>query len=101
MKRGLVALAAMVLAVLMAGCASLDIAGRPEVRAVRPRITGIDFGGVDLAFDVDVNNPYPMAIRSPGFTRVTPFPVVSTSPAPSCPTVKGYSTTWLPILPET
>lgn len=58
---------AILLAVLMAGCASLDALKRPEVQAVRPRIAGIDFRGVDLAFDVDVNNPYPMAIRSPEF----------------------------------
>jgi LEA14-like dessication related protein len=67
MKRARVALTATLLAVIMGGCASLDIGGGPEVRAVRPRITGIDFRGVDLAFDVDVNNPYPMAIRSPEF----------------------------------
>jgi LEA14-like dessication related protein len=51
----------------MASCASLDFVGKPEVRAVRPRVNGIDFRGVDLAFDVDVDNPYPVAIRSPEF----------------------------------
>ena len=67
MKRVRAAPTAVFLAVLMAGCASLDFVGKPEVRAVRPRVNGIDFRGVDLAFDVDVDNPYPVAIRSPEF----------------------------------
>jgi len=48
-------------------CATLDSLERPEVRAVRPRITGIDFQGVNMAFDVDVHNPYPVPIRAPRF----------------------------------
>lgn len=34
---------------------------------MRPRIQGLDFPGVDLAFDLDVRNPYPVAIRTPRF----------------------------------
>ncbi len=47
------------------GCATLTSLGRPEVLAVRPRVTGIDFHGVSLAFDVDVRNPYPVPIKTP------------------------------------
>lgn len=32
--------------------------------AVRPKITGIDMGSVSLAFDVDINNPYLVPLRS-------------------------------------
>jgi hypothetical protein len=34
------------------------------VTAVRPKITGIDMGSVSLAFDVDINNPYLVPLRS-------------------------------------
>ena len=67
MDRARDTLTAILLAVLIAGCASLDVLRRPDVRAVRPRITGVDFRAVDLAFDVDVNNPYPVPIKSPEF----------------------------------
>lgn len=50
---------------LNVGCASLAL--RPEIRDVRPRITAIDLQGVSLAFDVDVHNPYPVALRTPRF----------------------------------
>ena len=47
---------------------SRNLAGlKPEITSVRPRITGIDLSGVNLAFDVDVLNPYPRTIRSPQF----------------------------------
>jgi LEA14-like dessication related protein len=58
------------LALAMTGCSSvpiLDSLARPEIRDLRPRITGIDFQGVNLAFDVDISNPYPVAIRTPRF----------------------------------
>jgi len=67
MKKVRIARAAILSIVFMVGCTGLDVLKRPEVRAVRPRITGVDFRGVDLAFDVDVSNPYPVAIRSPEF----------------------------------
>ncbi len=47
-----------------AGCSSMK---RPEIRQVRPRITAIDLQGVSLDFDVDVSNPYPVALRTPKF----------------------------------
>ncbi len=59
--------ALLVCAVVVAGCASLPLGEGPEIRAVRPRISGIDFQGLDLAFDVDVNNPYPIPLRTPRF----------------------------------
>lgn len=54
--------------VLCVGCSSVPLESlRPEVTAVRPRIAGLDFGGVDLALDVDVRNPLPVPIRTPAF----------------------------------
>ena len=47
---------------LATGCSS-----RPEIRAVRPHVTGIDLQGVSLTFDVDIDNPYPIALRAPRF----------------------------------
>ena len=54
-----------VVCLLSSGCASVGL--RPEVRDVRARITSIDLQGVGLAFDVDVNNPYPVALKTPRF----------------------------------
>jgi len=48
-------------------CAGLPITQRPEVKAVHPRITGLDFQGVTMDFDIDVYNPYPFAIKTPHF----------------------------------
>jgi len=53
------------LATIAAGCAGLLSRLGPKVEGVRPRITGIDFEGVNLNFDVSVRNPYPVAIRTP------------------------------------
>ena len=49
---------------LVGGCGGMQ---RPEIRAVRPLVTGIDLQGVDLTFEVDIHNPYPLAIRAPRF----------------------------------
>jgi LEA14-like dessication related protein len=49
---------------LVSGCSSLQ---RPEIRAVRPHVTGIDLQGVSITFDVDIHNPYPIALRAPRF----------------------------------
>jgi LEA14-like dessication related protein len=49
---------------LLGGCNSLQ---RPEIRDVRPHATGIDLQGVNLTFDVDIHNPYPIALRAPRF----------------------------------
>lgn len=56
--------------IALAGCSSvplLDSIAKPEVKDVRAHITGIDFQGVNLVFDVDVLNPYPVALTTPRF----------------------------------
>ncbi len=60
-------LALLVCAILAVGCASLPLVETPEIQTVRPRISGIDFQGLDLAFDVDVKNPYPIPLKAPKF----------------------------------
>ena len=61
-------LALIAVLLLPTGCAQLfRVVGKPEITAVRPRITGLDFDGVDLAFDIDVHNPYIVPINSPKF----------------------------------
>lgn len=55
-------------AAFTAGCASIPaLIPKPEIKAIRPRLAGLDFQGVDLVFDVDVSNPYPAPIASPMF----------------------------------
>jgi LEA14-like dessication related protein len=49
------------------GCAYLPSNLQPEILGVTPRIAGIDLEGVNMAFDLDVRNPYPVAIKSPKF----------------------------------
>lgn len=49
------------------GCAYLPTNAKPEILGVTPKITGIDLEGVNMAFDLDVKNPYPVAIKSPKF----------------------------------
>lgn len=38
---------------------------QPEVKAIRSRIAEVDFDGVSMAFDVDVQNPYSVPVRNP------------------------------------
>jgi LEA14-like dessication related protein len=58
---------------LAAGCNTLSTSSllgrvtKPSIESISPRITGLDFLGVDLAFDVDVLNPYEVPIKSPRF----------------------------------
>jgi len=52
---------------VISGCSLLQEIQKPEIVSVRPGITGIDFDAISLAFDVDVNNPYPIPIRAPRF----------------------------------
>jgi LEA14-like dessication related protein len=52
---------------LISGCALLQEIRKPEIVSVRPKIAGIDFEGINMAFDIDVNNPYPLPIRTPRF----------------------------------
>ncbi len=49
---------------LSPGCASFS---RPQVRDVRVRVKAIDLQGVSLVCDVDVFNPYPVALATPEF----------------------------------
>ena len=63
-KRVLVIVATLAFMAVITSCATFGTR-RPEVRAVRPRITGIDFFGITMAFDVDVYNPNIFKIRSP------------------------------------
>lgn len=58
---------ALLVGVLATGCAYLPSNLKPEIVGLTPRITGIDLSGVDMAFDMDVKNPYPMALKSPKF----------------------------------
>jgi len=55
--------AALVL-LMLPGCA---LFGRPTIDDVRPKIKAVDLGGVTLAFEVDVRNPYFVSVVSPGF----------------------------------
>jgi LEA14-like dessication related protein len=50
---------------LHAGCASIGM--RPTIEDVRARVTSLDLEAVGLAFDVDVKNPYPVALKTPRF----------------------------------
>ena len=52
---------------LGSGCSLLADLQRPEIKKVTPAIKGIDFEGIDMMFDIDVSNPYPIRLQSPGF----------------------------------
>ena len=72
-RRYLPLIAALPLAAL-AGCDAQflqdllgSIEAKPTIEAIRPRIARLDFKGVDLAFDVDVKNPYGVPLKSPVF----------------------------------
>jgi LEA14-like dessication related protein len=49
---------------LAGGCGTLQ---HPEIRAVRAHVTGLDLQRVSLKFEVDIHNPYPVALRAPQF----------------------------------
>lgn len=49
---------------LSLGCAT---SSKPEIRDIRANVSGLDVQGVNMIFDVDVYNPYGVAIRSPQF----------------------------------
>jgi LEA14-like dessication related protein len=58
----------LVLAALGSGCkAFFDVVGKPEIVKVRPRIADIDLDSVNVAFDVDVSNPYVFPLKTPRF----------------------------------
>lgn len=54
------------IAAFSSGCASLT-GVRPRIKSIQPRIASIDLDGVNLAFDLGVDNPYPVALRAPKF----------------------------------
>jgi LEA14-like dessication related protein len=69
-KRAMVGVVCLLL--LLPGCVSsltqlLGAIERPTVKAIRPRITGIGLQKINMAFDVDVENPYPIPLKSPRF----------------------------------
>ena len=49
---------------ILAGCALLESIAKPEVKSVQPHITGADLEGLDMVFDVGVQNPYPVPITA-------------------------------------
>jgi LEA14-like dessication related protein len=53
------------LVLLTSGCQFIPTGLRPSIEGVKPRITGVDMKGVDLAFDVNVNNPLPVPLKAP------------------------------------
>ena len=52
---------------VVSGCSLLTEIQKPKIVKVTPSIKGLDFKGVDMNFDIDVHNPYPVQIVSPGF----------------------------------
>lgn len=55
----------LLIAAALTGCRALPGSLKPSIEAVRPRITGLDARGVDLTFEIDVRNPYPVALKAP------------------------------------
>lgn len=60
-------------ALLAGGCSSLDPGGlfdslqKPSIQSITPKITGLDWKGVDMAFDVGVKNPWSVPLKTPKF----------------------------------
>ncbi len=55
---------------VLAGCSAAQVASiiqPPRVTGLSPRIAGIDFTGVNLEFDAQVENPLPVPIKTPSF----------------------------------
>jgi len=60
----------MMIVSLLAGCTStvsqlMEKIKKPEITGLSPHITGLDLEGVEVSLDMAVNNPYPVAIKSP------------------------------------
>ena len=67
-RRGTAFLVAALVLLTLPGCAVFyGLFGRPTIEDVRPKIKDVDLGGVTLAFEVDVKNPYFFSLVSPGF----------------------------------
>lgn len=54
-------IAGLLLSLPLIGCAE----AKPRIESVQPRVTGIDWTGVDVTFEVNVRNPLPMELRAP------------------------------------
>ena len=52
---------------LFGGCSLLTEIQRPTIEGVRPKIKGLDFQGIEMDFDIQVRNPYPIPLVSPNF----------------------------------
>lgn len=71
MKKAL--LGVILCAIVCTGCSIAQIRtlfgafDKPTIESIRPRILGLDFSGVNLAFDVDLNNPNSFPIKTPKF----------------------------------
>lgn len=72
MTRPLLSFMAIGLIALLSGCASMEQMGqalegrKPTAQVAGVRLTGLDFEGVNLAFDVKVDNPNPVGISLAG-----------------------------------
>lgn len=51
----------------LGGCSLLTEIQKPSIVGVKPRIRGLDFKGIEMDFDIDVQNPYPVPLVSPNF----------------------------------
>lgn len=54
----------------LSACSFLPGAMRPEIKSVTPRVTGLSWDGVEMAFDLDVSNPWPTPITAPALDYV-------------------------------
>lgn len=73
MRISRISLAIVLVVLLISSCETLPTGPlfsgveKPEIQSISPRITGLDFEGVDLAFDCQVLNPYSVPIKTPRF----------------------------------
>jgi LEA14-like dessication related protein len=82
----------------------LGMGKRPSIKSISPRIAGIDFQGINLIFDLEVDNPYSVAIKSPRFKygmdiQDNEFMKSETTSKLSLP-AKGVGTVSLPVRME-
>ncbi|MCU7809991.1 MAG: LEA type 2 family protein [Candidatus Thiodiazotropha sp. (ex Notomyrtea botanica)] len=72
MSRKVLLLLVLIYAISLSGCATLEQVGqvlegqKPTAQVNGVRLTGLDFEGMDLAFDVQVDNPNPVGISLAG-----------------------------------
>ncbi len=61
------AIIAAICLVINAGCVTIPAGLKPQVTDVSGKITGIDFKGVNVDLRLQINNPYPIPIKTPQF----------------------------------